>query len=119
MSLTLDQLPALLKQLEDRGAEQEAFKALFTELQTTFADLLEQQEKNAPLLAKAIADALRGLRIDAPAAPAVNVAAPQVTVEVQPAPVHVQVTEKDGKGCDIEFVYGAGGYITGAKVRRV
>lgn len=124
--MKIEDLPGLLQQLQDRSAEQAAFKDLFTELQRTLSELLEHQEAALPALAKAVADALKGVRV---AAPTIKVEAPNVTV--QPPQVHVaapsvtvtpQITvegEKRGKGCDIEFQYGAGGVITGAKVRHL
>lgn len=124
--MNIDELPKLLKQIEDRSAEKEAFKSLLAELQQVLTDLLEHQEKTAPALATAIADALKSIRLTANptvnvaaptvnvAPPAVHVAAPHVTVQPQ---INLPAADVKAKDCDIEFVYGAGGFVTSAKVR--
>jgi len=124
--MNITELPSLLKQLEDRAGEQAALKALLAELGQALAELLEQNESAGAALAKAIADALKGVRIAAPkvevAAPTVHVAAPEVTVQAPSVTVNPQINlpaDKKGKGCDIEFTYGHGGLITGAKVRHL
>lgn len=82
--MNINDLPELLKQLENRAGEQKEFKAALLEISTSMAEILAQLEKNGPELAKAIAKELRGLRINAVVGTpdvTVNVKAPQVTVE--------------------------------------
>lgn len=83
--MNVSDLSDLLKRLEDRAGEQKAMQDLMTELSTTLSDILEHQEASFPKLATAMADALKGVRLNA---------APEVKVDVKPTPVEVKVEPK-------------------------
>lgn len=83
--MNINDLPELLKQLQDRASEQKALKDAFLEISSTMADILAMLEKSGPDTAKAIAAALRGIRIEA------TTKAPDVSVNVKPTPVEVTV----------------------------
>ncbi len=130
------ELQALMDKLEGREKELAAFEGLFTELGTAIADVLAHMESTAgqgPELAETIARAIRDLRIAAPAVtvkpPMVNVSAPNVSVNVNPTPVTVQVPEikpvvqimpaEQGKGWDFDVSYGPGNVIQGIRATRI
>lgn len=95
----VNDLVEVLKQLQDRSAEQAANKALMNQLSQTIGDLLEHLETFGPAVTKAVADALagslRGLRVEAN---------PQVSLQM---PKRQQ--------CRIEFDY-EGNRLVGATV---
>lgn len=89
--MDLNDLPNLVKQLQDRSSEQAALKTLLSELGQAMADLLSHSEQSGPALAKAMADALKGVRMEAPKVevkPTINVQ--PATVNPTPVQVHVE-----------------------------
>lgn len=100
-SMNLDDLQRLAERLDSRSKEMDAFGSLLNSISTALSELLEHLEsrpasgfsaESLAQLAKTLADALPKGQ------PAVNVAAPAITVEPTPVmvnvdrtPVHVQV----------------------------
>jgi len=76
--MQVEQLVDVVKQLQDRAAEQEALRATMLEIGTALSDIVQLLEKSGPETAKAIATALKNVRIGD-----INVPAP--TVHMAPA----------------------------------
>jgi len=101
-------LSDLVEAVESKSA---AFETTLTEISTALSDLVEAVESRADgdAIGKAIAAALKGVRI----------AAPDVTVSAAPATVHFN-ERAPAKGWHIKFEYGFGTSVpTGAKMTRI
>jgi hypothetical protein len=107
--MNLDELPALVKRLEDRASEAAAMQATQHEISAALRDIvtiLERMEKAQGLAMLALAQSLQNLKLgDIHIPPATVMPAPPAPIAQQP-------------DADIEFVTGKNGAITGAKVRR-
>lgn len=135
--MNLNDLPKLLQQLEDRAGEQKALKDAFLEIGSSLADILSLLEKTGPDTAKAIAAALRGIRVEA------TMKAPDVTINVKPTPVevtvqparvdvtvqapdiqvaapvvHIMPPERSSGAWEFDFTYANNGVLNGMKARR-
>lgn len=96
--MNIEDLPALLKKIEDRSGEQEAMRSTMLEIGTALADMLQLLERSGPETAKAIAAALGGLKLGEIKA---NVTVPQPLVHVMPPPAVLGWTfehQYDAKG---------------------
>jgi hypothetical protein len=82
--MNLNDLQKLVDQLQDRAGEQKALRDAFLEVGTALADILQMLEKQGPDTAKAIAAALKDIKLSMPEikAPEFTLPAPQVTVNV-------------------------------------
>lgn len=134
MSSALDSISSSLKAIAERapvpkepsesGRKAEAFEKLLDEISVALADVVSALDRGdgSEVLARAIADGLRAVRIE--------VQAPSVSVNVSPTPVHnhnhvsvpepvVHVIEgRQGAVFTINFQYGAGGLVHSATVTR-
>jgi DNA polymerase I-like protein with 3'-5' exonuclease and polymerase domains len=93
----------LLRQLQDRSAENAATKALLTELSTAFADILGHLEESGPATAEAVSKGV---------AEALAACLKDIKLESNPQ-VTMQLPAK--QSCDIKFNW-EGNRITGASV---
>ena len=83
-AMNLSELQAFLSKAEDYAGRDKALTAAFMEVSTALADILQMLEKQGPETAKAIAAALRDIKVSMPEmkAPELKMPAPQVTVNV-------------------------------------
>lgn len=79
-----DGLKELVERAENSVGRDKALNDALLEMGTALADILQMLEKQGPETAKAIAAALRDIKVSMPEmkAPEVNIPAPQVTVNV-------------------------------------
>jgi DNA-binding transcriptional ArsR family regulator len=80
--MNLEDLPALLKRMEDSDARNKALETAMLEQGATMAEILSLLRDQGPATAKAIADALKGVKLTLPPMPA-------------PAPAPVATPAKD------------------------
>lgn len=78
--MDIKDLQTILDKIEDRAGEQEAMRSTMLEIGTALADIVQLLERSGPDTAKAIATALKSVRIGD-----INVPAPVVHVTNQSA----------------------------------
>jgi len=82
MGLSLEDLPKLVKELQDGRADQERMRLTLLTLQQAVVEMLDQTTKQAPMLANAVREGLAQVRI--PAAQVKVVPMPATTEKPEP-----------------------------------
>lgn len=100
--ITIEELPSILKRIEDRARESDVLRDAVMEMGAAMAEVLEHLQESGPATAKAFADELRSipLRAEFPASDVnINVSPTPVTVKagdvnVSPTPVQVNLPQQ-------------------------
>lgn len=122
-TMGLSDLQAFLAKIEDHAGRDALMREAFESVGTAVADILELLEKQGPEQIKAIAEALKGIKL------AVEMKAPEVRINVQPTPVEVNpvinlpapvvTLQTSGKGWKFSFETDRQGNVSGCTALRI
>ena len=79
----LGDLKGVIEKLQDYAGRDQSLREAYLEVGTAVADVLALLEKQGPDMARAIADALKNIKLD--------MKAPEIRIDVSPTPVEVRV----------------------------